>query len=106
MTDSTSDESRRPVSAVPYAVFVPVLVVFAQSAWVVQGWDFRYNALLAGVFHPIILCGMAIVALISYFMIRPFVGRASSRWVAFLSCVIVFTIVIELLLPKLAVLFI
>jgi hypothetical protein len=91
------------VSVVPYALFVPVLVVMAQSAWVVQGWDFRYNALLAHVYHPVILGGMAVLGVISFFVIRPFARRTLSRWVAFLACVVGFTILIEMLLPKLAV---
>ena len=93
---------RDPLSAIPYAVLVPILVVIAQSAWVVQGWNFRHNALLAGLFHPVILGGMAVIAVISFFIIRPFVDRALSRWIAFLSCVAIFTITIELCLPKLA----
>jgi hypothetical protein len=91
------------VSVLPYALFVPVLVVMAQSAWVVQGWDFRYNALLAHVYHPVILSGMAILAVISFFVIRPFASRVTSRWVAFLACVVGFTMLIEMLLPKLKV---
>ena len=86
----------------PYAIFVPILVVMAQSAWVVRGWNFRHNALLAQVFHPVILGGMAIIAVISFFVIRPFASRTTSRWVAFLACVLGLTILIESLLPKLA----
>lgn len=90
------------MSVVPYALFVPVLVVMAQSAWVVQGYDFHHNALLAAVFHPIVLGGMAVIAVISSFVIRPFASRATSRWVAFLACVIGFTVLLEMLLPKVA----
>jgi hypothetical protein len=91
------------VSAVPYALFVPVLVVMAQSAWVVQGgWSFRHNAWLAGVFRPVSLGCMAVIAVISFFVIRPFASRATSRWVAFLACVLGFTTLIEMLSPKLA----
>ena len=86
----------------PYAIFVPILVVMAQSAWVVRGWNFRHNALLAQVFHPVVLGGMAIIAVISYFVIRPFASRTTSRWFTFLACVLGFTILIESLLPKLA----
>jgi hypothetical protein len=76
----------------------------AQSAWVVQeGWGFRYNALLAHAYHPVILGGMAILAVISFFVIRPFASRVSSRWVAFLACVLGFTTLLEMLLPKLEV---
>jgi len=92
------------VSVIPYALFVPVLVVMAQSAWVVQeGWGFRYNALLGHAYHPIILGGMAVLGVISFFVIRPFASRVISRRVAFLACVVSFTILIEMLLPKLAV---
>ena len=102
MTEPAPDSSNKKASVVPYALFVPVLVVMAQSAWVVRGWNFRHNALLAHVFHPVVLGGMAIIALISFFVIRPFAQRATSRWVAFLVCVLGFTILIESLLPKLA----
>ena len=102
MTDSAPNPSDRGISVVPYALFVPVLVVMAQSAWVVRGWNFRHNALLAQVFHPVVLSGMAIIAVISFFVIRPFAGRTSGRWVAFLACVLGFTMLIESLLPKLA----
>jgi len=74
----------------------------AQSAWVVQeGWGF-YNALLAHGYHPIILGGMAVLGVISFFVIRPFATRVISRWAAFLACVVGFTVLIEMLLPKLA----
>jgi len=90
------------VSVVPYALFVPLLVVMTQSAWVVHGgWDF-YNALLAHAYDPIMLGGMAVLAVISFFVIRPFARRVLSRWVAFLACVVGFTVLIEMLLPKLA----
>jgi len=39
---------------------------------------------------------------ISFFVIRPFARRVLSRWVAFLACVVGFTVLIEMLLPKLA----
>ena|ERR1041385_4175830 len=102
MTEPTPNSPDEKASVVPYALFVPVLVVIAQSAWVVRGWNFRHNALLAQPFHPVVLGGMAISALISFFVIRPFAKRAMSRWVAFLSCVLGFTILIESLLPHLA----
>jgi hypothetical protein len=89
------------VSAIPYALFVPILVVMAQSAWVVQGSNFR-NTLLAEFFHPVVLLGIVVVAVISFFVIRPFVDQAVSRWVAFLVCVIGLTILGEFLLPTLA----
>ena len=102
MTEPAPDAPDRKVSVVPYALFVPVFVVMAQSAWVVRGWNFRHNALLAQVFHPVVLGGMAIIAVISFFIIRPFAGRATSRWIAFLACAVGFTILVESLLPKLA----
>jgi hypothetical protein len=75
----------------------------AQSAWVVQeGWGF-YNALLGHAYHPIILGGMAVLGVISFFVIRPFATRVISRWAAFLACVVGFTVLIEMLLPKLEV---
>jgi hypothetical protein len=91
------------MSVVPYAILVPVLVVMAQSALVIFcGESFRSNALLAHMSHPVVLGGMTIMAIISFFVIRPFVNRATSRWVAFLSCVVGFTILVESLLPNLA----
>lgn len=93
---------KKKASAVVCAFFVPIVVVMAQSAWVVQGWNFRHNALLANVSDPIVLGGMAIVAVISFFAIRPFARRASSRLGAFLACVLIFTMLIELLLPHIA----
>lgn len=101
MPASEPNKLARKVSAVPYALFVPFLVVMAQSAWVVQGWNFR-NTLLAEVFHPFVLGGMVVIALISFFVIRPFACRATSRWVAFIACILGFTILVESLLPKLA----
>jgi hypothetical protein len=91
------------VSTLPYALFVPILVIMAQSAWAVRYWDFRHHALLAGVDNPVVLCGMVVVAVISFFVIRPFVRRPASRWIAFLSCVVGFTMVIEPLMPKIVV---
>lgn len=103
MIESASESEDRKVSVVPYAVLVPLLVVMAQSAWVVQkGWSFRHNALLAGVLHPVVLGGMVVIGLVSFFVIRPFARRAGSRWVAFIGCVLGFTVVIESLMPKLA----
>jgi hypothetical protein len=87
---------------VPYAILVPALVVLAQSAWVVQGWNFRHNALLARIFDPDVLGGMAIIAVISFFVIRPFAKRTNARRVAFLACIVGFTILAESLSPKLA----
>lgn len=97
-----SSPKRQHVSVVPYALVVPVLVVMAQSAWAVHDSDFRHNALLADVFDPIILGGMAIVAVISYFAIRPFAGRAISRRAAFFACVLGFTVIAKVLLPEIA----
>src|SRR5512145_472669 len=90
---------KRPASVIPYAIFVPVLVVMAQSAWVVQhGSEFRHT-LLAGVFSPVAFGGMAVSAVISFFVIRPFARRVISRWIALLACVLAFTMLIESLLP-------
>ena len=102
MTKPAPNAPDKRISAVPYAVCVPILVVMAQSAWVVRGWNFSHNALLAMVFHPIVLGGMAIIAVVSFFVIRPFARHPASRWVAFLMCVLGFTILVELFLPKLA----
>jgi hypothetical protein len=102
-SEPTSPEPRTP-SVVPFALFVPVLVVMAQSAWVVtEGWSFTYNATLSMVFHPIILGGMTFIAVLSFFAIRSFAKRTTTRWAAFLACVIGFTAIAEILLPKLAV---
>jgi len=95
--------NKKIISAVPYAVCVPVLVVMAQSAWgVVSGRGFRNHALLSDPFHPVVLGGMAIIAVISYFAIRPFTGRVESRWTVFLACILGFTILVGSLLPNLA----
>ena len=103
MTNPAGDSpGEEPVSAVPYAVLVPVLVVMAQSAWVAaRGWGLR-NTLLAAAFHPIVLSGMVVVVVISFFVIRPFAGRATGRWVALLACVLGFTALVEPLLPKIS----
>jgi hypothetical protein len=96
---------RKPglASAAPYALLVPVLVVMAHSVWMVEsGSRFRWT-LLAGVFdEPAILCCVAVIGFISLFVIRPFAGHATSRWIAFLLCVIGFTMVLRLFLPELA----
>jgi len=99
-----SDTKHNSAAAIPYAILVPVLVVMAQSAWVqVTGGDFRLNGLLPEMFHPICLIGMIVVAVISFFVIRPFVMRAIQRWIAFFLCVVGFTALIEFLLfPGLA----
>ena len=89
------------VSAVPYAIFVPVLAVMAQSAWIAQGWSFR-NTLLAHVFHPVILLSMIVVAFISYFVLRPFAAYQVARRVVFVICVAVFTAVSLFLTPGIA----
>lgn len=92
---------KRPISALPYAICVPILVVMAQSAWVVQGWNFRHNALLAQVSHPVVIGGMLVIAAISFVVLRPFV-RTTNRWPVFLACVVSFTFLIVKFLPKLA----
>jgi len=87
----------------PYAVFVPVLVVMAHSAWMVhRGSRFRYTLLAGMLDEPIILLGMVVIGYISFFAIRPFVADAISRWIAFLLCIAGFTAVLRLLLPELA----
>lgn len=103
MTDTTPNapEEKPSLSAVPYALLVPVLVVMAQSAWVVQGYDFRHNALLAQLPDPFVLGGMAVIAVISFFVIRPFMMRATDRWTAFLSCVVGFTVLVYVFCGKL-----
>jgi len=109
MTDATSTPPSKPsscMSVVPYALFVPVLVMMAASAWDVRQGTSLPRTLLAEVladpFHPVIVCVIAVIAVISFFVIRPFASRATNRWVAFLACVLGFTILIESLLPKLA----
>ena len=88
---ASPDKKQSSVSAIPYALFVPVLVVMAHDAESsLAGWSFRNNALIAGPFPPEILTIMCIIALVSYFAIRPFANRAASRWAAFLSCVVFF----------------
>ena|ERR1041385_3750010 len=106
MKDSTPGspaDSRPTVSALPYALLVPVLVVLIHDAHAsMTGWSFRHNALVAQPMHPVILAGLGIIALISYFVIRPFRYRRMSRWVAFMVCVAAFSITVIALLPKLA----
>jgi hypothetical protein len=102
MTEPDPGTPDKKVSVIPYALVVPLLVVLAQSAWVVQGWNFRHNALLAQSDEPVVLAGMVIIALISFFVIRPFADRTTSRWTAFLGCILGFTILVESFLPKLA----
>ena len=94
-------EERPSPSAVPYALVVPVLVVMAHDVWVVHGYSFRYNALLASS-DPLLLVGLAIMVVISYFIIRPAVDRPINRWIAVFTCAAGFTLMAYLLLPKLA----
>lgn len=100
-TPASPDRSRSSVSVVPYALFVPVLAVMAQSAWIAQGWSLR-NTLLWHVFHPVILLSMTVVAFISYFVLRPFAGRQTARRVVFVVCVAVFAAVALFLTPGIA----
>ena len=106
MNNSASNseaESHPTVSAFPYALLVPLLVVLVHDAYAsMTGWSFRHNTIVAQPIHPVLLAGFGVIAVISYFVIRPFANRAASRWVAFLSCVAVFSYLAILLLPKLA----
>jgi hypothetical protein len=80
------------------AVLVPVLVVMIQAVYAATGNGFR-NAFLSGIFHPIILFSMTVVALISFFALRPFAHHKMARRVVFVLCVAVFTIVALFLTP-------
>lgn len=84
-----------------YAIVVPILVVMSESAWTVQSWHFR-NTLLNNVFSFSGLVLITVVALISFFVIRPFAIGRTARTVAFLVCVLGFTVLLVLFLPKLA----
>lgn len=91
------------VSTLHSAILVPVLVVMAQSAWaLVRGWSFRYNTLLSRLDEPIVVAGMVGIAVASFFIIRPFANRTGIRLIAFLACVVGFTTLLEVLLPKFA----
>jgi len=91
------------VSAIPYAVAAPLLVVMAQSAWVViTGWNFRHNAMFAHISQPMTLAGLATIAVVSFYVIRPFVNEVTSRWVALAGCVLGFTMLIEVFIPHLS----
>lgn len=101
-TPNPTDGKPCSVSAWPYALFVPVLVVMAHDAEAsFSGYSFR-NALVAQPFHLGILIIMGVIALLSYFAIRPFTGRATSRWFVFLACVVFFSALAISFLPKLA----
>lgn len=62
--------------------------------------------LLIGLFiEPLVLFEMVAVIMLTFTFIRPFVGNAFSRWVAFLSCVAGLTLALMLLtlsIPQLA----
>lgn len=93
-----------PASALPYALLVPVLAVLVHDAEAsMGGWNWRHNVLMAGGFPSLLLLGYVVVmALLSFFVIRPFRERAGSRWVAFIACVAFFSAVLVGIIPKLA----
>lgn len=93
----------RSIGALPYALLVPVLVVLVHDAEAsLAGWDWRHNALLAGSFPPAFVVSSLIIGLISFFVIRPNVAQGIDRWVAFIGCVVFFSIAAIVFLPKLA----
>ena len=93
-----------PASAWPYALLVPVLAVLVHDAEAsLAGWNWRGNALLAGGFPSLLLLGhMAVMALLSFVVIRPFRDRAGSRRGAFIACIAFFSLVLIGIIPKLA----
>ena len=102
-TQSSTNGKRCSVSAWPYALLVPVLVVLAHDADAsLEGWSWRNNALLARPFPPVILGSLGLIAVVSFFVIRPFTSRVINRWVAFTACIAFFSLVAIVLLPKLA----
>ena len=98
MAQLEPESQKSRVSAIPYALSVSVLVIMLQSAWVVRGWSFEHNALLANI--PFAILHMLPITLISFFIIRPFTSNPTKRRIVCLICVITFTVIINSLLPK------
>ena len=105
MTEPTATPPERQPSSwsvLPYALFVPVLVVFTASALDVQEGSSLSNTLLFELLRePVLLVGVPVISLISFFLIRPLAGNKVGRWVAFLGCVLGFTMLVRMLLPRL-----
>ena len=97
-TGSRKGELGRRPSVTLDAIPVPVLVVMIPAVYALTGNGFR-NAFLSGIFHPVILLLMAVVALISFFALRPFARQKTARRVVFFPCVAVFTEVALILTP-------
>lgn len=95
-------DTRSEIWALLHGLLVSVLVIMAQSAWVAShGWSMR-NTLLYSIVHPLVLIGGAAVVVISILILRAFVRRPTGRWVAFVFCVVGFTVMSEFLMPKIA----
>lgn len=102
-TTQSSEGKPRCVSAWPYALLVPVLVVLIHDADTsLGGWSWRNNALLARPLPPVLLGSLALIAVVSFFVIRPCTARVIDRWAAFLGCVAFFSLAAIKLLGKLA----
>ena len=97
-TDTRKAEHDSRASVTVDAILIPVLVVIVQALYAATGNGFR-NAFLSAIFHPIILLSMAVVALVSFFALRPFARQKTARRLVFVLCVAVFTAVALFLTP-------